>query len=135
MSPTLKNGQFILMEKFNGDLKRDQIIILPDPDPVPTTNPNPSIKNIIKRIKFIPGDKYYLLQYYDNVDTSCQTSFIKSDLLNVKGANKDNSNIQQCFIYKGETFIEGDNKYLSSDSRSFGPIEIKDIKYVYVATL
>lgn len=122
MEPTLqeKNMLFCVVPKKYFGLERGEIIIL--------KSPIEKNKNYIKRIIGLPGDEIKVKDgsVYVNGDIY-KEDYISTDYTEALNATfielKDN-----------EFFVMGDNRLPggSIDSRSFGPIEKKDIKAVAV---
>lgn len=114
MYPTLKNNDFLLLEKVDRNYKRFDIVVI-----------NYNGEQIIKRIIGLPGE---YVQYLDGklyindelVDEPFKTGSKTSDFnLTLMGYDKvpDNS-----------YFVVGDNRSISKDSRIIGFIPKSDIQ-------
>lgn len=117
MYPTLKDNDIVLLNKFNKNIKRFDIVVFQYGD-----------KKLIKRviglpnehIKYVNGILYINNEKIDDVDLKVETdNFYLDDL----GYDK---------IPEGYYFVMGDNRTLSEDSRVIGLISKKDIKGVGV---
>jgi signal peptidase I len=113
MYPTLKNNQILLAMKTDS-YERNDVVVAEIEDCV-----------IIKRIAFIENDIVY---YHIERDLNLPLLVSKNYFENFK--SKDKSDIVQKFnIDKDSYFLLGDNLMKSDDSRRFGPINKKNIKY------
>lgn len=126
MYPFLQDGEFSLMDALHtgkDDIDRFDIVVLYYQE---------LDKLIIKRVIGLPGetieykdDKLYIDgEYY-------QESFLESSY--VEQSKKDHQ--LKCFtddltitLKDDELFVLGDNRMISLDSRTFGPVSYKDIK-------
>lgn len=112
MSPYLKSGDIILVEKLSykfSNPKGDDVVV---------------IKNdeiIVKRIAASEGD---IIEYKDN--NFYVNGVLKVSSIPIEGDKKDS-------IPPDYYYVLGDNKDLSLDSRSFGPVHRKSIlgKYIF----
>ena len=123
MKKTLSQGDMIVMEKFSS-IKRFDVIVF--------QLPNGAI--YIKRVIGMPGDsiKYENDQLYVN-DQPVSENFLEN---NKKKDHKKvpyttNLDLKELtneeVLSKDNYFVMGDNRRMSKDSRSFGPIETKYI--------
>jgi signal peptidase I len=113
MYPTLKNNQILLAMKTDS-YERNDVVVAEIEDCV-----------IIKRIAFIENDIVY---YHIERDLNLPLLVSKNYFEHFK--SKDKSDIVQKFnIDKDSYFLLGDNLMKSDDSRRFGPINKKNIKY------
>lgn len=101
MDDTLKNGQIMILNKLN-KYKRGDIVVV-----------DLGNEKIIKRIVGLPGESIYCLngEIYIN-DEKFNEDYISSETLD----------FTKIFIQDDEYFVMGDNRAVSMDSRSFGPI-------------
>ncbi len=109
MEPNLHDGQFLLVSKtayWFGSPQRGDIIVFHLPD-------NPS-RIFVKRVIGLPTQ---------TVEIQNGQVFINGDLIQEPEAiRRDNSNYGPKFIPPGQYFVLGDNRHLSSDSRSWGTV-------------
>lgn len=109
MYPTLKNKDIMLLDKVHyrfSDIKRFDIVVVEKED-----------TKIIKRIIGLPGEK---ITYRDN------KLYVNDEEV------KDiyNSIVQEdftCFLESDEYFVMGDNRKVSLDSRSIGPVKKEQV--------
>ena len=107
MDTTLKDGQLMILNKL-GKVERGKIVVVDIPGDI-----------IIKRVIALPGDSIYALdgKVYVNDEE------IKEDyILN------ETSDFEKVFLKKDEYFVMGDNREVSLDSRSIGPVKKSQIK-------
>lgn len=111
MQPTLKSGEWIIVNRltytFGAPHRGDVVVFLP-----PT---NATTDDLIKRIIGLPGE----------------TVEIHSGAVYVNGEQLEEPYIQGTTTHEGrwvltsdQLFVMGDNRELSLDSRSFGPITL-----------
>lgn len=123
MEPTLKSGAVVLIDKLTfriRDPHRGDVVVTSDPR---TGEP------IVKRVVAVAGDSVG----------------IENGLLVVNGATVvehyiDNDNMEGFYfgpdvVPPGDVFLLGDNRDISVDSRTFGPIAIDDIEGKVLATI
>lgn len=107
MYPTLRNGEILLLEKYQKNYQRNDIVVVKYQD-----------EKIIKRIIGLPGDT---IEYKSNVL-----------YINEKAVNDLIPNITDDFskitLGINEYFVMGDNRRDSLDSRFIGPVNKKDIQ-------
>lgn len=101
MDNTLKHGQILILNKLD-KYKRGDIVVVDLGD-----------EKIIKRIVGLPGESIYCLngEIYIN-DEKIKEDYTSSETLD----------FTKVFIQEDEYFVMGDNRPVSMDSRSFGPI-------------
>lgn len=101
MDNTLKNGQIMILNKLS-KYKRGDIVVV-----------DLGNEKIIKRIVALPGESIYCLngEIYIN-DEKFKEDYISSETLD----------FTKVFIQEDEYFVMGDNRTVSMDSRTFGPI-------------
>jgi len=139
MEPTLLNNDLVVIKPFNGVIHRGDIIVTKDPSPDLDTNGNLIVvNNIIKRIKFLPDDVFYMSQINGVMNTSysydeLKQKLSKSDLILIDGHYV--GKIYKTRVDHNKCFLQGDNTNDSIDSRDFGPIDIKNILYVVALKL
>lgn len=101
MDNTLKHGQILILNKLD-KYKRGDIVVVDLGD-----------EKIIKRIVGLPGESIYCLngEIYIN-DEKIKEDYTSSETLD----------FTKVFIQEDEYFVMGDNRPVSMDSRSLGPI-------------
>ncbi len=124
MNPTLKNGDYILIKKYDKNYQRGDIIIFKHPK-------NPDIE-YISRLIALPKDKIKIQE---------RKVYLNGKLLQEPYTTTPTNLWEDGFIKEGkeykvpdsEVFVMGDNRPRSSDSREFGFINISSIigKYTY----
>ena len=121
MHPTYKNGEYLMANKVTYRFKspqRGDVIIFK----------YSSTQDFIKRIIGLPGDTVMLKdgQLYIN-DQLLEESAYLDDSVYTNGGDflKEGESKK---VPEGEYFVCGDNRPHSSDSRTFGPIALDDIK-------
>ena len=114
MVPTLSNGDFVLVEKFDKSLNRFDIVVL-----------NNDSKKLIKRVVGLPGEK---IEYKNNIlyidDKVVEETF-------GKGSSTGDFSITQLGVKRIPNdyyLVMGDNRELSMDSRMIGLIKKSDIE-------
>lgn len=122
MYPTYVNGQVVLVRRLGWltpPLKRgDVVVVRKDND------------YIIKRIYRLPGEEVtdpIILQmtFQNEMSDYYEQPFLKNGLP---------SSRERLFVPDGSLVILGDNPRVSEDSRMFGPIPIRDVMGVVVAS-
>lgn len=106
MNDTLKNGQIILLKKYDKKIERFEIVVF-----------NYNNEKLIKRVIALPGEK---IEYKDN------KLYINDNLLDdyiTIGTN----DFGPLVLADDEYFVMGDNRGISKDSRKIGPISKKYI--------
>ena len=101
-----------------GDIQRGDVIVFPAP-------PNPE-EDYIKRVIGLPGDE---------VMVANGTVYVNNEALDEPYINAPPINsTRPVTVPEGMVFVMGDNRNVSSDSRSWGPLPIEDIigKAVFV---
>ena len=107
MSPTLTNGEYVLIEKFNHNYKQGDIVILRDPQD--------ETSYLVKRIIGLPGDS---LDIHDgNVYVNGRQFNEASYLGNMQTPGNVSTTLAE-----NEFFVLGDNRTQSFDSRDFGSV-------------
>ncbi len=121
MDPTFESGQYLIVDQLSyhfDDPKRDDVVIFKYPK-------NPEIF-FIKRIIGLPGETL-------SMDGGKVTIINKDNpngfLLDEAYVSKDHrtSDTFEITLGQEEYFVMGDNRPQSSDSRSWGPLELKYI--------
>lgn len=113
MNSTLHEGQLIFISKLHynfTDVKRGDIIVFE----------NNGIKNMIKRIIGLPGDK---IEFKDN-KLYINDSIVNEDYLDENMITNDfnSCSLSECTVPENSYFVLGDNRLNSQDSRDLGYI-------------
>ena len=123
MEPTLRDGAVVLIDKVTfhaREPRRGDLVVTSDPR---TGEP------IVKRVVAIAGDSV-------GIDDGVL-------MLNGKKVAEnyiDNDNMEGFFfgpdvVPHGEVFLLGDNRYISVDSRTFGPVTVDEVDGRVLATI
>jgi len=127
MTPTLNNGDKILVSKQLGTLERGDIVVF--------LFPQDTSKSFIKRIIGLPGDRIDV-DVEGNVTINSRN--LKEDYIdpahnNMARSRWNNVRSEWKEINPGFYFVMGDNRDASNDSRSWGPVPLNLIygKYVF----
>jgi len=124
MSPTLKNGQEILVKLGHPQPKIGDIVIFTESGLAKYNQPN--TLQLVKRVVALAGDRVKVnngtLTVYDN---SHPNGF---DPDNSDGLSSQNTsgNINT-IVSSGDIYVLGDNRYVSLDSREFGQVPVSSI--------
>lgn len=114
MRPTLISGEWIVVNrltyKFGSPQRGDVIVFLP-----PT---NAQTDDLIKRVIGLPGE---------TVEIKDGAVWINGKILDESYAAGTTSPDNQWVLGSGQLFVMGDNRQLSLDSRSFGPISLSQV--------
>lgn len=111
MEPTLKNGQTVLLQKTNKNIKQYDIVF---------AHSKELETDIVKRVIAVEGDKVELrgTDIYVN-GKATKTSFCK--------ANTNAVYAKEIVVPKGYVYVVGDNRDNSTDSRKLGSIKLDDV--------
>ena len=120
----------VLVNKLSyrfGDIQRGDVIVFSKPDGAPG-----EINDFIKRVIALPGETIAFSngqvlidgEPYNEPYVDFTRTFVNGRLMDC--ANEPAS-ADQCLIPKGTVFVMGDNREGSTDSRTFGPVEIDSI--------
>ena len=114
MTPTLYNGEILLLKKYDKKLERFDIVVL-----------NYEDDKLIKRIIGLPGEHVYYKDsnLYIN-DEKLEEEFLPD---NLKFDDFDNVLIGKSIIPDNSYLVLGDNRNNSTDSRIIGFIDKEDI--------
>jgi len=113
MSPTLKNGQLLLVDKMafrEKRFERGDIVVL--------HHPQTSEKALVKRIIGLPGE---------NIKIENGAVYINGVLYPEAYLPEEISYAGEWFVPEGYYFVLGDNRNFSADSHSFGSVSAKKI--------
>lgn len=113
MYPTYKHGQILLAKKVEKIRKNDVVVLNTEYSGV-----------IIKRVVLLPGEHYYFYLINEKI-------FLDNSYETINSFKKSHPNVMlfDFDLKKDRYFVIGDNQSNSEDSRSFGPVERKDILY------
>lgn len=109
MFPTLEDGDILLLKKYDTDYERYDIVV---------DYKGESNDAIIKRVMGLPGDEVKIL---DGV------LYINKKLIDDPYNNMDMNDMESIVLGDDEYFLLGDNRVVSVDSRSFGPVNVDDM--------
>lgn len=113
MVSTLEPNDLVLVEKisykFSKPHRGDVVVFRP---------PNDSTSMYIKRVIGLPGD---------TISIANDTVYINGKPLEEPYVHSPMADMPETAIPEGKVFVMGDNRSVSLDSRSFGPIEISSI--------
>ncbi len=121
MEPSYQHNNRVVVSKVSywfGDIQRGDVVVFPAP-------PNPN-EDYIKRVIGLPGDRVSVA----NGSVFVNGVPIEEPYINAPPI----SNLPETVVPEGMVFVMGDNRNVSSDSRSWGPLQIEDIigKAVFV---
>ena len=105
MSPTLTDGEMMLLNKL-GSIERNDIVVI-----------NNEEGYIIKRVIALPGES---IECRDGV------IYINDEKYDDNFASKTDDFVKQ-FLNDDEYFVMGDNRFVSMDSRIFGAVTKEEI--------
>ncbi len=119
MLPKLFDRQFLLVEKWDKDFKRGDIVVFRNPQ-----NPD---QDLIKRIIALPGDKIQIGNRKVFVNGELLTEgYLKELSLGTELKKYPDENTELA-LPKNSYFVMGDNRPKSIDSRDFGPVNKDNI--------
>ena len=85
-------------------------------------------ETLTKRVYALPGQRYLLIRYDDNVGNDIVAPWQVASLRRLERAHfLPERHLEELTVPPGECFVLGDNRPLSDDSRAFGCIPIKNI--------
>ena len=121
MVPNLTDGDYTLINEFNKDYKRGDIVVF--------KYPKDEKQFFLKRIVGLPGEKVEIKQGIVSVNGKAldESSYLKSDVI-----TKGEVNLT---LGSDEYFVMGDNRDFSHDSRAWGAVKKSLIVGKYWATL
>jgi len=106
MDKTLKDKEIMILNKL-ASIKRGDIVVV-----------DIGSEKVIKRIIGLPGDSIY-----------CQEGklYINDKLYKENYTSSDTNDFTKEYLNDDEYFVMGDNRAVSMDSRTFGPVSKKQI--------
>ncbi len=119
MDPTFVENEYLIIDRLSYRLEKPQrgdVVVFKYPN-------NPKIY-YIKRIIGLPGETLYMKDGSVHIETSSSTTVVLNDTFI---SNKDKSTYPTVTLTSDQYFVLGDNRPVSSDSRSWGPLEEKFI--------
>ena len=118
MEPTYHDGDILMCTREFGEIERNDIIVF-----------TYSMKPCVKRVIAVPGDEISVEggQFVVN-DVFAATSSDAGAFAPISDAGVLNGTTR--VLQAGEYFCAGDNRENSTDSRTFGPVQYKNIKYL-----
>lgn len=111
MSPTYNNGDYLLINKFNRNFVRGDVVVF-------RTEQQPK-SLFIKRIIGLPSEK---------VEIQNGKVLINGQIFNESYAHGDTPGVTSIPLNQDQYFVLGDNRSKSTDSRNFGPIVRSNIE-------
>lgn len=110
MVPTLKEGNILVLNKLDKSFSREDIVVI---------NKKVEGSTIIKRVIGLPNEKIKCIN---------GTIFINDKKYDDKYGSGQTSDFEEITLKSDEYFVLGDNRTISKDSRSLGPIKEKYIE-------
>ncbi len=130
MEDTLHEDDRVLVNKLSyrfGDIGRGDVIVFSKPDNAPG-----SINDFIKRVIALPGETISFADGEVLIEGEPHSEpYVGSNRTFINGRLMDCANnppsVDTCLVPEGTVFVMGDNREGSTDSRTFGPIDIDSI--------
>ncbi len=114
MSPTLKSGNVVLVSR-TADVQRGSVVVIQTEDGGP----------IIKRVIALPGETVWSVRGKVYLMTASGNITLSEDYISTEYTGW--ADIVRTQVPQGCVFLMGDNRAVSYDSRSFGPLRMADI--------
>ena len=125
MEPTLSSKQIIFTE--NNNIERGDIVTSYVPEEVKRQYPDKANSILIKRVIGVPGDTVKITK--DGIfinEKVLEEKYIPTDF---KEYTYKEGGQNEIVLKSNEYYLVGDNREVSYDSRTFGPVKIDDILY------
>ena len=130
MEDTLHQDDRVLVNKLSyrfGDIERGDVIVFSKPEDAPG-----EINDFIKRVIALPGETISFANGQVLIDGgSYAEPYVGNTRTFVNGRLMDCANdpptAHYCLVSEGTVFVMGDNREGSTDSRTFGPVDIDSI--------
>lgn len=116
MDKSLHDGDILLLYRL-AKINRYDIVVL---------NEKKDNEIIIKRVIGLPGE---------TVEIKNNKIYINDEVIEDEAAYGETSNYEKKVLKDDEYFLLGDNRLISKDSRSFGPVKKEDIKGVTITRI
>lgn len=109
--PTLVNGEYFIVTKFNQEFNRGDIVVF--------RNPQDMSQDFVKRIIAVPGDKIKIASGEMVLNgEKIKESYLKEDKkTDARGTITEG---QEVLVPNDHFFLLGDNREFSADSREYG---------------
>jgi signal peptidase I len=125
MEPTMHNNQIIFADMSS--VKRGDIITSYLPDSVVSAQPERKGMLLIKRVVGMPGETVEITRDGIRIDGQLlEEDYIPAESKSFTYKDRGYTNVK---LGINEYYIVGDNREVSYDSRSFGPVTIDNILY------
>ena len=130
MEDTLHEDDRVLVNKLSyrfGDIERGDVIVFSKPDNAPG-----QINDFIKRVIALPGETISFSNGQVLIEgVPYSEPYVGSNRTFINGRLMDCANnppaVDHCLVPEGTVFVMGDNREGSTDSRTFGPIDVDSI--------
>ena len=114
MSPTYRNGEWLLTEPVDRPLRRGDVVIADTP-----------VGTVVKRVALVAGDRRV---QFRNLAGSWYDMTTLSGPLSREGRRR----VRAFPLLPGTVFLLGDNIGTSVDSRSYGPVPLSNVRRLVI---